>query len=142
MGAAVRTAIPQPDMRRVSNRRQSSTGLPPWAPLAYPIAVAVPIVLGFLVGGPLLGLLAAVILAVVVVTFAVQPHPPHASRALAPGLAIVLVVALAGTVLVLATDGTAHTIGWGIVAIAAVIAVALAFLEVGLSEDRERADRE
>jgi hypothetical protein len=64
-------------MRRAPTRRQSSTGLPPWAPLGYPVAVAVP---------------------------------------------IVLVVALAGTVLVLATDGTAHTIGWGIVAIAAATA--------------------
>jgi uncharacterized oligopeptide transporter (OPT) family protein len=50
-----------------------------------------------------------------------------------------LVIAVAGIVIVLVTDGTARIVGWGVVAVAVVVAISLVFLEVGLSEDRERA---
>lgn len=51
-----------------------------------------------------------------------------------------LVVALAGFVLVLiGKDGTLGIIGWGVVGAGVAIAIALVFLEVGYSEDRERA---
>lgn len=49
-----------------------------------------------------------------------------------------LLIAVAGVAVVLATDDVARIVGWGIFSIAAVIAVSLVFLEVGLSEDRER----
>jgi uncharacterized oligopeptide transporter (OPT) family protein len=50
-----------------------------------------------------------------------------------------LVIAVAGIVVVVVTDGTARIIGWGVIAVAVVVAISLVFLEVGLSEDRERA---
>lgn len=55
-------------------------------------------------------------------------------RALVP-----LALLLAGLVVVLAVGGgTGQVVGWGIVGVAATIAVSLVFLEVGYSEDRER----
>jgi hypothetical protein len=42
---------------------------------------------------------------------------------------------------ILATSGIAEIVGGGVVAVAVTIAVSLVFLEVGLSEDRERDER-
>jgi hypothetical protein len=51
-----------------------------------------------------------------------------------------LVVAVAGFVMVLIWhDDTLGLIGWGIVGLGVTIAISLVFLEVGYSEDRERA---
>ncbi len=51
-----------------------------------------------------------------------------------------LLIALAGFVVVLfGKDGTLGIIGWGIVGAGVTVAIALVFLEVGYSEDRERA---
>lgn len=51
-----------------------------------------------------------------------------------------LAVAVAGFVLVLiGKDGTLGIVGWGIVGAGVTIAISLVFLEVGYSEDRERA---
>jgi uncharacterized Tic20 family protein len=50
-----------------------------------------------------------------------------------------LVIALVGIVVVVVTDGTARIVGAGVIAVAVVVAISLVFLEVGLSEDRERA---
>ena len=58
-----------------------------------------------------------------------RPHP----RWLAP----VALLAVGLAVVVLA-DGTAEIVGGGIIALAVTIAVSLAFLEVGYSEDRAR----
>jgi uncharacterized oligopeptide transporter (OPT) family protein len=49
-----------------------------------------------------------------------------------------LVIAVAGIVVVVVTDGTARIVGWGVIAVAVTVAISLVFLEVGLSEDRER----
>lgn len=58
-----------------------------------------------------------------------------ARRALLP-----LLIALAGFVLVLiGRDDTLGIIGWGVVGAGITIAIGLVFLEVGYSEDRERA---
>ncbi|MBE2319439.1 hypothetical protein DVA67_025920 [Solirubrobacter sp. CPCC 204708] len=119
--------------------RSARSGLPSWAAIGYPLAVAVPIVLAFALGGPSLGLFVAAVLAVTLVTLAVGPWHVSVSSTFARGLAVVIVVALAGVTLVLTTDGVAQTIGWGVVGVAAVLALALAFFEVGLSEDRDRA---
>jgi hypothetical protein len=62
-------------------------------------------------------------------------------RAAARRFLVPLVIAIAGLVLILATSGTAEIVGGGIVAVAVTVAVSLAFLEVGLSEDREREER-
>ena len=43
-----------------------------------------------------------------------------------------------GIALVLATSGTAELVGATVIALAATVAVSLAFLEVGYSEDRAR----
>jgi Flp pilus assembly protein TadB len=48
-------------------------------------------------------------------------------------------IAVVGVVLVLATSGTWEIVGAGVIGVAAVVAVSLAFLEVGYSEDRARA---
>ncbi len=51
-----------------------------------------------------------------------------------------LLIAVAGFVVVLiGKDGTLGIVGWGIVGAAVCVAIALVFLEVGYSEDRERA---
>jgi hypothetical protein len=51
-----------------------------------------------------------------------------------------LLVAVAGFVVVLiGKDDTLGIIGWGIVGFGVTIAISLVFLEVGYSEDRERA---
>ena len=70
-----------------------------------------------------------------------MPEPPidwprrAARRAVLP-----LLVAVAGFVLVLiGKDDTLGIIGWGVVGVGVTIAIALVFLEVGYSEDRERA---
>lgn len=52
-----------------------------------------------------------------------------------------LAIAIAGIVLVVATSGTAEIIGGGVIALAVTIAISLAFLEIGYSEDRERGER-
>jgi hypothetical protein len=62
-------------------------------------------------------------------------------RAAARRFVVPLVIAIAGIVLIAATSGTAEIIGGGVVALAVTIAISLAFLEVGYSEDREREDR-
>ena len=59
-----------------------------------------------------------------------RPHP----RWLLP-LAILVV----GVVVVAVGDGTVEIVGGGIIALAVTIAISLAFLEVGYSEDRARA---
>ena len=53
-----------------------------------------------------------------------------------------LLIAVAGFVVVILGDGTTRAVGWGIVAIAITVAVSLVFLEVGLSEDRDRAEED
>jgi len=121
------------------NNRDSHPGLPSWAQMLYPVAVAVPIGLSFALGGPALGLFVAAVLAVTTVTLAIGPWHVSVSGGFARGVAAVAVIALAGVALVLATEGVARTIGWGVVGAAAVVAVALAFAEVGFSEDRDRA---
>ena len=50
-----------------------------------------------------------------------------------------LVLVIVGIVVAVLTSGVAEIIGWGIVTVALTVAISLAFLEVGLSEDRERA---
>jgi hypothetical protein len=50
-----------------------------------------------------------------------------------------LVIAVTGIVVVVVTDGTARIVGWGVIAVAVTVAISLVFLEVGLSEDRDRA---
>ena len=51
-----------------------------------------------------------------------------------------LVLAVAGFVLVLiGKEDTLGIIGWGVVGAGVTVAIALVFLEVGYSEDRERA---
>ena len=49
-----------------------------------------------------------------------------------------LVLLVVGVVIVLAFDGVVYAVGWGVIGLALVGAVSLFFLEVGLSEDRER----
>ena len=55
---------------------------------------------------------------------------------------VVLLLALVGLVLAFATDGTASDVGYGLFGIAFVLALSLAFLEFGFSEDRARAREE
>jgi amino acid permease len=49
-----------------------------------------------------------------------------------------IAMAVAGIALVLATSGTAELVGAAVIALAVTVAVSLAFLEVGYSEDRAR----
>jgi hypothetical protein len=55
-----------------------------------------------------------------------------------PRWLIPVALLIAGIVVVIVGTGTADAVGGGIIAAALVVAVSLAFLEVGLSEDRAR----
>ena len=50
-----------------------------------------------------------------------------------------LAIAVVGLAVTAATSGTARIVGGGIVAVAVTVAISLTFLEVGYSEDRDRA---
>lgn len=49
-----------------------------------------------------------------------------------------LAIAIAGIVVIAVGSGTVEIIGGGVVAVAVTVAISLAFLEVGYSEDRAR----
>jgi hypothetical protein len=40
---------------------------------------------------------------------------------------------------IVASSGTGRIIGWGVLGVGLVVAISLVFLEIGYSEDRERA---
>ena len=68
------------------------------------------------------------------------PNEPAARRRRpAPRWLLPPVIALIGVALILATSGTLEIVGAGVIGVAAVVAISLAFLEVGYSEDRARA---
>jgi hypothetical protein len=50
----------------------------------------------------------------------------------------VVALLVVGALLALLADGAVAIVGWGVIGVAFTVAVALVFLEVGLSEDRER----
>jgi hypothetical protein len=115
---------------------------PGWVGPAFVVVAAALITAALLVGGPVLGFVAALVVAVALVAAAIGVDPrgfeaawrgPAARRFLVP-----VAVAAPGVVLIVSASGTARVIGWGIVAIAAVLAVSLVFLEIGYSEDRAR----
>jgi len=49
-----------------------------------------------------------------------------------------LALLVVGAAIVLAFDGVAYAVGWGVIGLGLVGAVSLLFLEIGLSEDRAR----
>jgi hypothetical protein len=122
----------------------------PWMLFAVPAAIAVLIIAGFLLGGPMLGFPVAAVVAIVIVGVAIRKEPrgwPSASapapdrewlRAAARRFLVQLAVAVVGIVLVVAWGGVVRIIGWGVIGIAVTIALSLVFLEVGYSEDRAR----
>lgn len=63
-------------------------------------------------------------------------------RAAAARFAGALVIAAAGIVLIVAGDGTTDIVGWTVFGIALTLVLSFVFLEVGYSEDRERAREE
>jgi len=122
---------------------------------AFPAAIAVPIIAGILLGGPLVGFVVAVLAAVAIVVVAVrmkprgwstgagEPPPDSAwRRAAARRFAAPLLIAVAGIVLVAAGADTVRIIGWGVIGVAVTVAISLVFLEIGYSEDRARAREE
>jgi hypothetical protein len=147
---SVRDRVTQSEMRR-----REDTETPPWKLFALLLAISVPIIAAILLGGPLLGFPVAALVALAVVGIAIRMRPPSgraraeqrpprsteaAWRASAARrFAVSAVVGAVGIVVVVATTGTARIVGWGIVTLALVLAVSLAFLEVGYSEDRARA---
>jgi hypothetical protein len=140
--------------------KQQPVKLEPWMTFAFPALIAVLIIAGFVLGGPYVGFLLAVIVALVIVGVAIQlkpvmrrktgvserthgqPAPPAptddrrwiaaaAQRSLAP-----IAIAAVGIVLVAVWAGTVRIIGWGVLGVASVVALSLVFLEVGYGEDR------
>jgi hypothetical protein len=68
--------------------------------------------------------------------------PPDWVRAAIRRFLLPAAIAVAGMVVVLVVGGTTgEIIGWTLLGLAGIIAVALVFLEVGYSEDRDRARR-
>ena len=68
-----------------------------------------------------------------------QTEPQPDWRRAARRRAIVpAVVALVGIVLIAAAGDTVRIVGWGLVGVAVTVAVSLAFLEIGYSEERAR----
>jgi hypothetical protein len=125
----------------------------PWMLFALPLAIAVPITVAFLLGGPILGFPVAMLIAVVVVGVAIRMQPrrrraaaevPAAAanggwRPAAARFAVSAAIAVAGLVVIVATGDPASIIGWGVLAIGLTLAVSFVFLEIGYSEDRARA---
>ena len=64
---------------------------------------------------------------------------PNWKRAAARRFAVAAVIVVAGVVVIVASSGTGRIIGWGVLGVGLVVAISLAFLEIGYSEDRERA---
>jgi hypothetical protein len=138
--------------------RQRSLELEPWMLFAFPAVIVTVIISGFMLGGPIVGFLAALVVAGAIVTAAIRLEPhrqqgtagrtrlegapdhdrdwrgPAAKRFSAP-----LAIAAAGIVLIVAFEGTTRAVGWGVLAIAITVAMSLVFLEIGYSEDRARA---
>jgi hypothetical protein len=126
---------------------------------ALPAAIAVPIIAGILLGGPMLGFPVAALVAILIVGVAIRMEPhgwrragrfggpgaPDAAadrrrrRAAARRFLAPVTLAVARIVLIAAWSGVVRIIGWGVVAVAITIALSLVFLEVGYSEDRARA---
>jgi hypothetical protein len=136
----------------------------PWMHFALPAAIAVPIIAGFMLGGPIVGFLVAPLVAIVIVGVAIGMEP-RSSRATAAAAAIgsdgergspecndarrwrraaalrflvPVAIAAAGVVLIASGSRTISIIGWGTFAVAATVAISLVFLEIGYSEDRAR----
>jgi hypothetical protein len=114
---------------------------------ALPMAIAVPIVAGILLGGPLLGFVVAAVIALVIVAVALRlgtqgdttARETSWRRAAARRSLVPLTLAVAGIVVGVLGSGTVDVIGWGVLAVAITLAISLVFLEVGYSEDRARA---
>ena len=70
------------------------------------------------------------------------PDPPperrRGARFWLPRAGPVLALLVAGGALQVLADGTLSIVGSGVIGVAFTLAIALVFLEVGLSEDRER----
>jgi hypothetical protein len=165
--------------RRIACRRSTSQGgatgnskdmnaqrpaeTQPWMLFAFPAAIVVPIIAGFLVGGPVLGFLVAGLVAVVIVGVAIGMEPrrsrtgdtrsetgrapadtdgQHWRRAAGRRLLVPLVIAGVGIALMTTTSDTVSIIGWGTFAVAITLAISIVFLEIGYSEDRARAREE
>lgn len=117
----------------------------PWMTFALPAVFVTVIIAAFLIGGPVAGFAVAALVAVAVVAVAIRMTPgdrrPAGQEwlgAAARRMPAPLVLAVAGAVLVIATAGTARIIGWGLLAVAGVLALSFVFLEIGYSEDRDR----
>jgi uncharacterized membrane protein len=147
-------------------RAQRPAEIQPWMLFAFPAAIALPIIAGFLVGGPAAGFLAAGLVAIIVVGVAIRMEPRR-SKTAAPAsqygsrtegvagtaerqwrtaamrrLVVPLVLALIGIALLTSSSDTVSAIGWGTFAVAITVAISLMFLEIGYSEDRARAREE
>jgi hypothetical protein len=115
----------------------------PWSLFVIPLAIAAAVVAGILLGGPSIGFILAAVIALLIVTFALgdgrRPADGSWQRDAARRLLVPVAVAVAGLVLSVAASGALRVIGWGVLAVAVTLALSLAFLEVGYSEDRARA---
>jgi len=122
---------------------------------AFPVAIAVPIIAGILLAGPIVGFLVAGLVAVVIVGVAIrmEPRKPRTTaprgeidtrwrRAARRRLLVPLAIAVVGIALMTSRSDTVSIIGWGTFAVAITVAISLIFLEIGYSEDRARAREE
>ena len=95
----------------------------PWMLFAFPLAIAVPIIAGVLLGGPMLGFPVAALVAIVIVGVAIRKQPAE-QRAVAPKesawqpaaaarrFVAPATIVVAGAILVIVTAGTARIVGW------------------------------
>src|SRR5919198_4589705 len=65
--------------------RQRPAQLRSWMPFTLPAAIALPIVTGFLLAGPVLGFLAAVLVAAAILIVAIRMQAPESRRHAARG---------------------------------------------------------
>ena len=131
----------------------------PWMLFAFPAAIVVPIIGGFLLGGPIVGFLVAPLVALVVVGVAIRMAPQNSRdaaansgdddaerrdrrRAATRRFLVPVAIAALGIVLIATTSETVSIVGWGTFAVAVTVAISLIFLEIGYSEDRARAREE
>jgi hypothetical protein len=131
--------------------RRGYAQVKPWMLFAFPLAIAVPIIAAFALGGPMLGPPVAAIVAIVIVGRAIRMRPagqraseprraPWRPAAAARRFAVAAAIVLSGAVVFVATAGTVRIIALGVVALGLTLGLSLVFLEVGYSEDRARAE--
>ena len=95
---------------------------PAWIWFVIPAVIAVPVIAGILIAGPMLGFMVAAVMALAIVAAAWRdgargPGAATWRRAAARRFLVALAVAVAGIVVVAVGSGSVRIVGWGVVGV-------------------------